>query len=87
MPNIEIVSLSLNKIHTLRDFSHCIKLTELYLRKNMISDLSEVLYIANLPSLKVLWLSHNPCAEHQYYRHFVIKTLPQLVKLDNDEIT
>jgi Leucine-rich repeat (LRR) protein len=34
MPNVEILSLSLNKIQSLRDFSSCKKLTELYLRKN-----------------------------------------------------
>lgn len=87
LPAVEIVSLSLNKITSLRDFAHCPRLAELYLRKNLISDLSEVNYLARLPLLKVLWLSHNPCAEHPYYRQYIIKTLPHLVKLDNAEIT
>jgi len=39
MPNIEICSLSLNKIFALKDFVTSKKLTELYLRKNLISDL------------------------------------------------
>lgn len=39
MPNIEICSLSLNKIISLKDFSSCKKLTELYLRKNLVSEL------------------------------------------------
>ena len=39
MPNIEICSLSLNKIVSLKDFSACKKLTELYLRKNLVKDL------------------------------------------------
>lgn len=39
MPNIEICSLSLNKIVSLKDFSSCKKLTELYLRKNLVRDL------------------------------------------------
>lgn len=34
LPNVEIVSLSINKISTLKYFSSCKKLTELYLRKN-----------------------------------------------------
>jgi hypothetical protein len=34
MPNIEICSLSLNKINTLKDFATLKKLSELYLRKN-----------------------------------------------------
>ena len=36
MPNIEICSLSLNKITTLKDFASLKKMSELYLRKNMI---------------------------------------------------
>ena len=35
----------------------------------------------------MLWLSDNPCATQNTYRPFVIKTLPQLVKLDSSEIT
>lgn len=49
MPNVEIVSLSLNRIYTLEDFAYCQKLNELYLRKNCISDLKEVHYLAHLP--------------------------------------
>ena len=45
MPNIEICSLSLNKIISLKEFSSSKKLTELYLRKNLISDLLEVKYL------------------------------------------
>lgn len=44
-------------------------------------------HLKQLTSLRVLWLSHNPCADHPYYRLFVIKTLPNLVKLDNAEVT
>jgi Leucine-rich repeat (LRR) protein len=83
LPNVEIVSLSLNKISSLKYFSNCKHLSELYLRKNLIDDLGEVFYLASLTTLRVLWLSHNPCADHPNYRQFVIKTLPHLVKLDN----
>jgi len=87
LPNLEVLSLSVNKISTLRYFSECTRLTELYLRKNLISDLSELQYLKKLKQLKVLWLWDNPCAEAANYRLLVIKTLPQLVKLDNTEIT
>jgi len=43
--------------------------------------------LSKLPHLKVLWLSHNPCADHHFYRQYVIKALPSLSKLDNTEIT
>jgi Leucine-rich repeat (LRR) protein len=49
MPNIEICSLSLNKIVSLKDFSTCKKLTELYLRKNLITELTEVKYLLQCP--------------------------------------
>ena len=87
MPNIEICSLSLNKIHSLKDFAALKKLAELYLRKNVISDLTEVKYLTYCPSLKVLWLWDNPIAEHPYYRPYIIRTLPNLAKLDNAAVT
>ena len=46
MPNIEICSLSLNKISTLKDFAALKKMSELYLRKNIIGELIEVKYLA-----------------------------------------
>lgn len=87
MANVEVLSLSVNKIATLKDFQYCARLTELYLRKNLISDLTEVHYLQNLPALRVLWLWDNPCAEAPNYRPYVIKCLPNLVKLDNQPIT
>ena len=56
LPNLEILSLSVNHIRSLRDFAACPKLTELYLRKNDINNLSEVQYLIPLKRLRVLWL-------------------------------
>jgi len=86
MPNVEILSLSLNKISSLKDFASCTKLTELYLRKNAISDIREIKYLAGMRALKVLWLWDNPISLNPNYRSFVIKTLPNLVKLDNTAV-
>ena len=87
MPNIEICSLSLNKIFSLKDFSSCKKLTELYLRKNLVTDLQEIKYLTLCPQLKVLWLWDNPIAEHPLYRQYIVKMLPNLIKLDNNAVT
>lgn len=57
MPNVEVLSLSVNKIEHLEDFAHCPKLRELYLRKNNINDIAEIEWLKELPMLKVLWLS------------------------------
>jgi cilla- and flagella-associated protein len=87
MPNVEVLSLSVNKIDKLKDFRHCLKLQELYLRKNEVADLTEVQYLMHLKDLKVLWLCDNPCAEHPRYRLAIIKMLPELLKLDNSEVS
>merc|ERR1712169_40766 len=87
MPNVEVLSLSVNKITSLKEFAHCTKLTELYLRKNAVSELTEVKYLQSLSNLRVLWLWDNPCAENANYREYIIRTLPFLQKLDNTAIT
>lgn len=87
MPNLEVLSLSVNKISSLKPFQYCKKLSELYLRKNLIQDLSELKYLQGLQSLKVLWLWDNPCADVPNYRELVISKLPNLVKLDNQAVT
>lgn len=57
VPNLEVLSLSVNAISTLRDIAKCAKLQELYLRKNNINDINEVIYLQKLKNLRVLWLS------------------------------
>ena len=53
--------LSLNSIDSLSDFQHCKKLQELFLRKNHINSLRELLWLKDLGKLKNLWLAENPC--------------------------
>jgi len=71
----------------LKYFQNSQNLTELYLRKNLISDLFEIRSLQNCPKLKVLWLWDNPIAKHPLYRQFIIKTLPNLLKLDNTPVS
>ncbi|CAL4073859.1 unnamed protein product, partial [Meganyctiphanes norvegica] len=83
LPIVEVLSLSVNKITTLADFQYCPNLQELYIRKNTINDINEVLYLRQLPKLKSLWLADNPCADFEQYRLTVLRALPHLQKLDN----
>ena len=87
VPNMAICSLSLNNITSLNVFQHTKKLKELYLRKNMISDLRELKYLVALPNLQVLWLWDNPICQHPLYRQYCIKLLPNLVKLDSTAVS
>mmetsp|Transcript_46367 Transcript_46367/g.119662 ORF Transcript_46367/g.119662 Transcript_46367/m.119662 type:complete len:196 (-) Transcript_46367:21-608(-) len=87
MPNLEVVSLSLNRIESLEPFQYCKHLREVYLRKNKISSLKEISFLRGLKSLSILWLSDNPVAENRKYRQYVISMLPQLETLDNQKVT
>ncbi|CAN2391818.1 DNA damage response [Pristimantis euphronides] len=89
LPNIEVMTLSANSISTLEPIRHCQNLTELYLRKNSISSLTELYHLKQLPRLKILWLSENPCCSPDLhrYRMTVLRNLPNLQKLDNQAVT
>lgn len=87
MPSLEIVSLSVNKIRTLRPFANLQNLRELYLRRNNITNLNEIKYLTDCQNLSVLWLSENPICDNPNYRAVVICILPQLQKLDDVAIT
>ena len=85
--NIEIASLSVNKIQSLKVFRNLKKLKELYLRKNLIRSLEEIAFLTDLKDLKILWISENPLCNIPDYRINIIRKLPQLSKLDNLVIT
>ena len=78
MPNVETISLSLNKISSLSFFKSCKNLKELFLRKNKICNLKEIHFLKNLPNLEVLWLWDNPFSSHPHYRLYIVKMLPKL---------
>ncbi|XP_067834561.1 cilia and flagella associated protein 410 [Heptranchias perlo] len=89
MPNIEVITLSVNNISSLVYFRYCQNISELYLRKNNIQNLAEICYLRGLHRLRVLWLSENPCcgADPHRYRMTVLRNLPNLQKLDNQAVT
>ncbi|KAK5985535.1 hypothetical protein GCK32_020084 [Trichostrongylus colubriformis] len=83
MVNIEVLSLSVNRVETLQPLRNCTRLVELYLRKNNIQSLTELEYLKDLRNLRVLWIDENPCTRSGDYRHRVLRILPQLTKLDD----
>ena len=87
MPSLEIVSLSVNKIRTLKPFSNLQNLKELYLRKNLISNLNEIKHLTECDNLTKLWLKENPICDNPNYREVIICVLPQVQNLDDVEIT
>eukprot|EP00762_Andalucia_godoyi_P007741 ANDGO_01776.mRNA.1 Uncharacterized protein F09G8.5 len=88
MPNVEVLSLTMNQISSIEPFTKCPKLKELYLRKNEIQSLDGLDVLSrSCPQLRVLWLCDNPCAKPPSYRSDVIRLVPQLTTLDNEAIT
>uniref|UniRef100_A0A8D2MI18 Cilia and flagella associated protein 410 n=1 Tax=Zonotrichia albicollis TaxID=44394 RepID=A0A8D2MI18_ZONAL len=62
LPNIEVITFSVNGISDLEPLHQCQNLSELYLRRNNIRSLDELFYLKTLPRLRVLWLAENPCS-------------------------
>ncbi|KAF0047315.1 hypothetical protein F2P81_000948 [Scophthalmus maximus] len=89
MPNIKVLTLSVNSISSLAPLAGCPSLCELYLRRNMIPSLSELSHLRLLTRLRVLWLAENPCCgtESSRYRLTVLRCLPRLQRLDNQVVT
>ncbi|NXM70793.1 CU002 protein, partial [Serilophus lunatus] len=89
LPNIEVITFSVNGISDLEPLSQCQNLSELYLRRNNIRSLEELLHLRGLPRLRVLWLAENPCCgqDPHRYRMTVLRTLPGLRSLDNLAVT
>lgn len=83
LTQVEILTLSVNKIKTLESLKYCTNLKELYIRDNQISDINQLFYLKNLQQLRILWLADNPCALDNNYRLITLKVLPNLHKLDN----
>ena len=76
MAALEVLSLSVNSITTLKDIGQCYNLKELYIRRNCIESLDEIEHLIPLKDLKIIWLAENPVANHAKYRQTVIKMLP-----------
>lgn len=84
--NLEVVSLSLNKISSLEVFADCLALKELHLRKNNITDILELNHLSLLSNLHTLLLSDNPCTKLEDYRNIAICKLKFLRKLDSLQV-
>lgn len=87
VPNLEVISFTVNKIKTLKPFGNLAYLRELYMRNNKISNIDEIKYLKSCSSLKTLSLNENPVSELPNYRELVINYLPQLIKLDDKIIS
>lgn len=87
LTQVSVLALAANQISTLKPFTDCANLEELYLRKNAVASLREVTALKDLKKLRTLWLLENPCARNPYYREFVLHCCQNLKQLDSVEVT
>ena len=86
MKSLKIISLSSNKISSLKPFMSLPNLKELIIRNNNIEKVDEIDYLKNCDKLNSLWLEENPVCEKEEYKEHLVKTLPNLKRLDNTSI-
>ena len=87
MKSLKVVSLSANKISSLKPFEKLDNLKELYIRNNNISNIDEIDYLKDKENLKSLWMSDNPVSKNEKeFRKAIIEKLPNLTTLDNTPI-
>jgi Leucine-rich repeat (LRR) protein len=87
MRSLEVLSLSVNNISSLKEIGQCQNLQELYIRRNNVDSFDEIAHLSNLQKLRILWLAENPVAMQPGYRKFVVKCIPSLQKLDNQDVS
>nr|XP_027212240.1 protein tilB homolog [Penaeus vannamei] len=84
---LEYLNLALNNIEVIEGLERCESLRKLDLTANFVSELTSILSLQDLPNLKELFLTGNPCTGFRGYRPWVICALPGLEELDGEVIT
>lgn len=87
LKKLEYLNLSLNNIERIENLEYCESLSKLDLTLNFIGQLKSVESLRDNYNLRELILTGNYCCAYAGYRNFVVATLPQLQRLDSQDIT
>jgi protein TilB len=87
LKELEYLNLAVNNIQRIESLQGCESLVKLDLTVNFIDELMSVALLAANERLEELYLTGNPVAKRGYYREFVVASVPQLVRLDGEEVT
>ncbi|XP_074642130.1 dynein axonemal assembly factor 11-like [Tubulanus polymorphus] len=87
LKKLEYLNLALNNVELIENLEGCESLEKLDLTINFVGELTSVDSLCHLEHFHTLYLTGNPCAEFEYYREYVIATLPHLKYLDGNEVS
>ncbi|KAK7073405.1 Protein tilB [Halocaridina rubra] len=85
--DLEYLNLALNNLESVQGLERCEALNKMDFTGNFITDLTSLTSLQDLPNLRELYLTGNPCTFYRGYRSWVICTLLSLKELDGTPIT
>ncbi|XP_011638328.1 protein tilB homolog [Pogonomyrmex barbatus] len=86
LKRLEYLNLALNNIEVIENLEGLESLKKLDLTINFIGNLQSIKSLRCNEHLEQLILMGNPCTDYEYYRQYVVATLPQLQELDMQTI-
>ncbi|KYM94462.1 Leucine-rich repeat-containing protein 6 [Cyphomyrmex costatus] len=86
LKRLEYLNLALNNIEVIENLGGLENLKKLDLTLNFIGNLQSVKSLRYNEHLEHLILMGNPCMDYEYYRQYIVATLPQLQELDMQEV-
>uniref|UniRef100_W8BK96 Protein TILB n=1 Tax=Ceratitis capitata TaxID=7213 RepID=W8BK96_CERCA len=86
LKKLEYLNLAINNIERVENVERLESLNKLDLTLNFIGDLTSIECLKGNYNLRELILTGNPCCDYPHYREYVMATLPQLDRLDCEEI-
>lgn len=86
LKKLEYLNLAVNNIEKIENLEQLESLNKLDLTLNFIGDLTSVESLKDNYNLRDLYLTGNACADFPNYRDYVIVVLPQIQRLDGEEI-
>ena len=86
--DLHYLNLAVNNITKVQNLQRCESLAKLDLTINFIpkAGLLSLASLAGNHALRELFLMGNPCTDWPHYRQFVVGLLPQLARLDGQEV-
>ena len=90
LKELEYLNLAVNSVAKLEGLKRCESLNKLDLTLNFIDvdDLEESIEeLEWCENLHEVYFTGNPCTDWEHFREYVIARLPQVQRLDNDDVT